>query len=141
MAIDIDTLIKKQDEYLNSIEPVDVQVALGEDLLTVRVPFIMPMEFAELAARFLPRPVDAPFQAWFNLSEVTRNYPNVELVDGDEVDDLYTLRNKEAFYRWPEIYNALDAESKQNVEAAVWGLHVYNAQQRRMSAEKENANG
>lgn len=142
MAIDIDAMIAGQKAYLESIQPVDVPVAIGEKNLTVRVPFLMPEEFGALAALHPPRPgVAVDLMLWFSLDAVTKAMPSIVLIDGDEVDDLFRLRDKEAVYVWPEIYAALEPEDAQNVRMAVWGLHIWEPEQRRLSVlQKKGAN-
>lgn len=134
MPIDIDAMIAGQKAYLESIEPVDVPVAIGEKNLIIRVPFLMPEEFGILTAVHPPRPgVAVDLTLWFSLDAVTKAMPNITLIDGDEVDALFRLRDKEAAYVWPEIYGALEPEDAQNVRMAVWALHIWEPEQRRLS--------
>jgi hypothetical protein len=138
MTIDIDKLIAEQKAYLESIQPVDVPVAIGEKNLTIRVPFMMPAEFSHLAALHPPRPgVAVDLMLWFNLDAVTKAMPNITLIDGDDIDDLFRLRDKEAVYVWPEIYRALEPEDAQNVRMAVWGLHIWEPEHRRVKAQQQ----
>lgn len=138
MPIDIDAMIAGQKAYLESIEPVDVPVAIGEKNLTVRVPFLMPEEFGSLTAVHPPRPgVAVDLTLWFSLDAVTKAMPNITLIDGDEVDDLFRLRDKEAVYVWPEIYSALEPEDAQNVRMAVWALHIWEPEQRRLKVQQK----
>ncbi|MFC7942277.1 hypothetical protein ACFUPZ_03345 [Microbacterium oxydans] len=142
--IDIDAMIAGQKAYLESIQPVDVPVAIGEKNLTVRVPFLMPEEFGNLTSLHPPRPgVAVDLTLWFSLDAVTKAMPNITLIDGDEVDDLFRLRDKEAVYVWPEIYRTLEPEDAQNVRMAVWALHIWEPEQRRLSVlqKKEADNG
>ena len=142
--IDIDAMIAGQKAYLESIQPVDVPVAIGEKNLTVRVPFLMPEEFGNRTALHPPRPgVAVDLTLWFSLDAVTKAMPNITLIDGDEVDDLFRLRDKEAVYVWPEIYRTLEPEDAQNVRMAVWALHIWEPEQRRLTVlqKKEADNG
>lgn len=137
MAIDIEALIADQQAYLDSIQPVDVPVAIGERNLVVRVPYLMPDQFDKLVGQNPPRPgVAQDVPLWFSLAGVTRAMPNVSLIDGDELDDLFRLRDKEAVYVWSEIFDALEPEDSQSVRMAVWGLYVWEPQQRRATATK-----
>lgn len=140
MPIDVDAMLAEQKAYLESIQPVDVPVAIGEKRLTVRVPFLMPRVFEKVTEAHPPRR-DAPqdLSLWFSLAGVTRALPEVVLVDGDGVDDLFRLRDKEAVYVWSEIYDALEPEDAQNVRMAVWGLHVWEPEQRRVKAMNRGA--
>jgi len=124
MAIDIDDLIRKEREYHESIEPVDVEVLLGGKVLTVRVPYVYGPKFDDLAAKY-------PVERWqrgnrgpFDLDAVMREHPGVLLIDGDEQDDMFVIRDQAAFYRWPEVYDALSESDKESLQAVIWGLHV-----------------
>ncbi|MCK2025094.1 hypothetical protein KZC56_02190 [Microbacterium sp. SSW1-47] len=139
----IKTLIEKQrqiaeeviaeaEAYYASVGPVEVETVFGGRAATLRVPFVHPSEFSELADRFAPRPgvaVDLPL--WFNLDAVTRNYPGVTLVVDGEVDDLFRVRDKEAVYVWPELYPQMPPEDQKEFRMAVWALNVWEPEQRR----------
>lgn len=140
----LEDLIRKANEYFDSVQPVDVEVVLEEQPVIVRVPFIRPDEFSELTSCHPPRPgvaVDATL--WFGLSGVTRAYPGITILHDGEEDDLYRVRNQEAVYTWPEIYDVLAPEDAQNVRMAVWALHIWEPQQRHAAAraKKEANNG
>ena len=66
---------------------------------------------------------------------MTRSHPDVLVVDGDETDDLYVLRGKEAVYRWGEVYDLLGHEDRQSLQAAVWGIYVHEPNQRLAAAK------
>lgn len=135
MAIDIDALIAEQKKYLESIEPVDVPVMLGGVLVTVRIPFVMPPVFTELTDKHPAVPgVAADMSLWFSLTNVTRHYPDISLIVGDDEDDLLVVRDKAVFYRWTEIYDSLSDEDKSNLRAAVWGMHIWEPAQKAKAA-------
>lgn len=124
MQIDIDELIRKEREYHESIEPVDVEVVLGGKILTVRVPYVYGPRFDAIADKY-------PVERWqrgnrghFDLGAVTREHPDVLLIDGDKQDDMFVLRDRVAVYRWPEVYDALSGEAQETLQAVIWGLHV-----------------
>lgn len=133
----LEALLEKQKEHLASIQPVDVAVMFEDEAVIVRVPFIMPDEFSELTARHAPQiGVAVDSSLWFSLSGVTAAYPGVVLiVDGVE-DDLYRVRDREAVYIWPEVYAAMSPEDAKDVRMAVWGLHIWEPQQRHAEALK-----
>jgi hypothetical protein len=135
--LDIDELIRQEKEWHESIKPVDVQVMFGDRILTVRIPYIHGPAFEDVANKY-PVPRNAS-GAWFDLKAVTREHPDVVLIDGEETDDLYVARNKQIVYRWPEIFDALGTEDRENLEAVVWGLHVHEPRKRLAQALKAKA--
>ncbi|MGM1017335.1 MAG: hypothetical protein ACQEW8_07350 [Actinomycetota bacterium] len=140
MTIDLDALLRGQQDYLDSIEPVDVPVMLGDTSVTVRIPFVMPKVFNDLANHHPPRPgVQADLPLSFNLDGTTRNYPDITLIDGDDVDDLLVVREKAVHYRWPEVYDALTSEDQSTVRMAVWGMHVFEPAERQKRIMREKA--
>lgn len=137
MAIDIDKLIADAKAYRESIEPVDVQVALGRQVVTVRIPYLMPEDFNLLADMHSPHPAyREPSGAWFSLAGVTRSHPHVVLVDKDgNEDDLLIVRDREVYYRWPDVYDLISADDRESLHAAVWGLYVYEGRKLKREAE------
>lgn len=134
----LEELIAEANAHYDSIQPVEVDVMLGEMKAKLLVPFIRPNVFSELADHYPPRPgVAADSALWFNISGVTRAYPGVVLVTDDGDDDLFRLREREATYVWAELYEALSPEDAQNVRMAVWALHVWEPQQRQLAASKK----
>lgn len=138
-------LIAEADAYYASIGPVEVEAMFGESKATFRIPFVLPADFNELASRHWPRPgvaVDAPL--WFNLDAVTKNYPGIAVVVDGEEDDLFRVRDKAAVYIFPELYAQMPPEDAQNLRMAVWALHIWEPEQRRIkkvAAKEEAANG
>lgn len=134
-------LIGEAKAYYESVGPVEVEAVFGDRLATFQVPFMLPSEFNELADRHPPRPaiaVDMPL--WFNIDAVARNYPNVTVVVDGETDDMYRIRDKSAVYIWPELYDLMSPEDRQNFRMAVWALNVWEPQQRRDAKLKKEAN-
>ena len=117
--------------YYDKIEPVEVESLFGETLATFRVPFVHPRDFNDLVERFPPGRSIIDASLWFSLDKVAMNYPGMTLVVGDEVDDLYRVRDREAVYIWPEIYKQMPPEDAQNFRMAIWALHIWEPQQRR----------
>lgn len=125
-------LVSEAEAYYASVGPVEVDTVFGEEPATFQVPFMHPTEFEALAEKYPPRPgvaVDLPL--WFNIDAVARNYPNVTLVVDGKADDLYRVREKQAEYVWPELYDRMPPEDRQSFRMAVWGLNVWEPQQRR----------
>lgn len=126
----LDELIAGAVEHFKSIEPLEVPVAFGERVVTVRMPFIWPKEFAELADGNPPRKGEQHgVPVYFSLAGVTRAMPNVSIIVDGEEDDLYVVRDRTAVYRWPELYDVLHPEDRQNLHTAVWGQYVWEPQQ------------
>lgn len=140
MMIDVDELIRKEREYHESINPVDVQVVLGDRLLTVRIPYVYGDRFDELAAKYPVERGQRGAHGPFDLGKVTREHPDVLLIDGDEQDDMFVLRDRSAFYRWPEVYDALRSEDQESLRAVIWGLHVHLPRLRLAEAMKAKYN-
>lgn len=141
MTIDLKALIAKQQEMWDAIEPVDVEIVLGDRVLTARVPFIKPDRFTELTGKHPAGVGDqggAP-HLWFSLDGVTRNYPDIVIIDGDETDDLYVMRDKQAVYTWPELYPVLSDSDRATLRSVVWGMHVYEPERRKAEALKAKA--
>lgn len=131
-------LVAEAEAYYAAVGPVEVETVFGEKPATFLIPFMHPTEFTNLTDHHAPRPgvaVDAPL--WFNLDAVARNYPGVTLVVGDDVDDLYRVREKEAVYIWPEIYPQMPPEDRKDFRMAVWALNVWEPRQRREAKERE----
>jgi hypothetical protein len=137
-------LIAEAEVYYAEVGPTEVETVFGETRATILVPFVHPTTFNDIADLHAPRPgvaVDGPL--WFNLDAVTRAYPGIVLVvDGNE-DDLYRVRDKEAVYVWPELYEQMAPEDRANVRMAVWALNVWEPEQRRAAkvAKKEAEDG
>lgn len=125
MAIDVDDLIHKEREYHESVKPVDVEVVLGGRLLTVRIPYVYGDRFDAIASKYPVERGQRGNRGHFDLDAVMREHPDVLLIDGDEEDDLFVLRDRAAVYRWPEVYDALSESDKENLQAVLWGLHVH----------------
>lgn len=134
MAIDVDALVKQAQEYYESVGPTDVEVLLGDQVVTVRLPYLMPAAFSELAAKHPPH-VGGAVTGWFDGDQVVRNYPDVVLIVDGEEDDLLVIRERAAHYRWPEVWDALDGESRDSLRATVWGLYVYEPQKKLKEAQ------
>lgn len=125
-------LIAEAEEYYARVGPTEVAAVFGESTAMIRVPFIHPRTFDDIAEVHPPRPgvaVDAPL--WFNLNAVTRAYPGVTVVVDGEEDDMFRVRDKEAVYIWPELFDQMAPEDQANLRMAVWALNVWEPQQRR----------
>ncbi|WP_101847402.1 hypothetical protein [Zhihengliuella sp. ISTPL4] len=134
---DLKALIEAERAYHESIKPVDVDVMLGDTVLTVRVPYLYGEAFDALAEKY---PVGRnPLGTWFDLDQVMREHPDIRVIDGDEEDDLFVLRNQRAYYRWPDMYDALDRSDKESLRAVLWGLHIEERRKRLATAIAKRA--
>lgn len=135
----IDDLLAKaeEEEVAKAGNVYDVDVLLASEVVTVRLPHLGRAVFDDLTDKHSP---GFGFRdsrgCWFDLNAVAAGYPDVVLVSGDQTDDLYALRGKEAVYRWPEVYAALSAADRESVQAVIWGVYVWEPQQR-LTAAKE----
>lgn len=143
MTTDLKTLIAREKQfaeeliaearaYYEATGPVEVETVFGNTPATVLLPFMPPREFEELTDKHPRRPgnpVDAP--VWFNLHAVTRGYPGIVVVVDGERDDLRRIQGDEIKYLWPEVYDQMPPEDRENFHIAVWAMHVWEPQQRR----------
>ncbi|MGB3733128.1 hypothetical protein [Microbacterium sp.] len=135
MAVDrLEELLAKQRQIIEAVQPVDVPVLLGDDVVTVRIPHLG-KRFDALAEKHSPNIMfrDAA-GCWFNADALARDYPDVLLIDGEQQDDLYVLRNKTAVYRWGEIYDALSGEDKGLIISVIWGMYIGEPAERKRKA-------
>lgn len=136
----LDALLEKQEEHYRSIQPVEVDVMVGEQPVKLLVPFVWPADFSELADHHAPRrSVAADIPLWFDLDGVTGAYPGITAMVDGETDDLYRVRDQEAVYGWPDLYKALSPEDRQSARMAVWALHIWEPEQRRIAAFAKSA--
>lgn len=140
---DLDALLAEAKAAEDAREPVDVEVVLGDKVVTVRMPYLKNDAFEPLVAKHSRFPFRDAIGCWFDLDAVTRDHPDIVLIDGDKSDDLYVLRDREAVYRWADVYDALGSNDKQSLQAAFWGVYIYEPQQQleKARAKKEADNG
>lgn len=126
--MNVEKLIAKAKKRLESIQPEEVEVVLGDRIVTVRIPMISGEEFSALMATRPPRlGVPRDYTLGFSLTEVAGSYPNVTLADGDTEDRMLAIEGEnKTRYQWPEVFAALGSEDRGNIEAAIWGMHFHN---------------
>lgn len=140
----VDELIAKANEYYGNVQLIEQEAVFGETLGIVRIPFMMPAEFDHLTLLHPPRPnVPHDRVLGFSLDGVTRNYPGVLAVLDGEEDDMYRVRNREAVYIWPDLYDRMSTEDRHKLRGAVWEMHIWAPQQHHDGAGRaeEQANG
>lgn len=132
----LESIRKQQELDAQPRDPLDVEVLFAGSVVSVRMPYLRRDAFAELTDRFPGRDAQG---CWFDLTKTVANHPDIELVDGDDVNNLYELRGKDAVYLWPEVFASLSTVDRRSVEAAFWGLYVYEPRLALERARKERA--
>lgn len=145
--MDIAALVAKARESFDSVKPVDQPVLVGDEVVTARFWPIAGTAWRNLTAEHPPRPgVVMDQNLGYNLDAVTRNYPHVYLVQGDDVvkvsDPLPKKRPGDPERRpWFEVVDVLSAPDLKNLASAVWGLNEYDPAKRLAQAGKASAGG
>lgn len=142
MGIDVKALIEKQKHALDSVEPVDQEVLLGGQIVTVRIWPVSGGVWDELTSSNPARtvedaegnrvPVKYDLDLGYNLSGVVRSYPRLYLVDGDEVTPIVGEQ-------WAEVYDVLSGPDKKALGYAVWGKNEFEPTQMKLAAGKASA--
>lgn len=140
--VDVKALIEKQKRALDTVEPADQDVLLGDEIVTVRVWPVSGAVWDELTANSPARtvenaqgervPVQHDLELGYNLSGVVRAYPRLYLVDGDEVTPIVGEQ-------WAEMFDVLSGPDKKALGFAVWGKNEYEPAQRMLAAGKSSA--
>lgn len=132
--MNIEELIAKQKATLDNVKPVDQDVILGEDLVTVRLWPLSGVAWRDLTAVNPPRAGSTlDQQLGYNLDGVVRSYPRVYLVDGDDINDPSE--------HWPGLVDVLTGADLKNLGFAVWGLNEFDPADRLVKAGKASAGG
>lgn len=124
VGIDIDAGIAKARARAEARESVDQPVLFNDQKIEVRLTALSPDEWRDYSLQHPPRAgVVLDQNAGLNLDEAVREFQGVLLVDGDDTDDMMTVVDGEAVYRWPEVYGALSRNDRQNLAWALWSIH------------------
>ena len=132
--MDIDALIARQKAALDNVKPVDQDVLLGDEAVTVRLWPLTGPAWRDLVATH-PWREGAQFdqQLGYNLDGVVRDYPKVYLVvDGEPVN---------VTDRWADLFEVLSGADIKNLGFAVWGLNEFDPADRLVKAGKASAGG
>ncbi len=133
MTIDVQALIAKQKQALDTVEPITQEVLLGDDLVGVRFWPVSGGVWEELTSQNPPRAKNGSDAALgYNLAGVVRDYPRTYLVVGEAAEPVVGEQ-------WAEVYDVLSGPDKKNLGFAVWGLNEYDPAQRLASAGKASA--
>jgi len=100
-------------------------VTLGKRKLGVRFVPASGKEWRDLVLQHPPREdVTRDLNLGYNVDAVVGAFPNVALVDGDEVDDMIrTNEDGDEVSKWPTIWELLTASSRKSLERAIWYAH------------------
>lgn len=136
--MDIDELIATAKKQVETVEPVEQEVLLGDKLVIVQLRPLDGEAWTELTAEHPPRPrVPKDRELGYNVLGVLRAFPNVSIVDGDEVDDLTrTDEDGNKVSRWPAVVGVLGSPDIKNLTIALWGVHEWEHHQRVAAAGK-----
>lgn len=127
---DIQKLIQKEKDFIEKAPPTDVDVELGGDILTIGVRPLIGSDWVAVCMQVPPRSgVTLDAALGFNVEAVARRYkPERLTVNGAEFeydDD------------WTELYDALASPHRKNIATAMWGVNVYDPEQRLIARLKE----
>ncbi|MDR6868449.1 hypothetical protein J2Y69_003065 [Microbacterium resistens] len=136
--MDVDELIAEARQVFETAEPVEQDVLLGTRQVTVRLRPLDGTAWEDLTAQHPPRPrVPRDHDLGYDLKAVLKAFPRVEIVDGDEVDDLLRVgEDGQTTNRWPAVVDALAAPDIKNLTVALWGAHEWEHQKRMVAAGK-----
>ena len=128
--MNIDELIAKQKTVMDSVNPVDQDVLIGDDILTVRIWPLRGSAWRDLIATH-PWREGATFdqQLGYNLDGVVRDYPKVYLVVDGNPENVTE--------RWPELFDVLSAADIKHLGFAMWGLNEFDPANRLTKATKK----
>lgn len=141
---DIEALIAGAKKAIEQVEPEDVEILLGEDLVQIRFWPVSGQEWRGLVASHPARlEKDADGKSviaqqdrahGFNVDSLTRAYPRVALVDDDGEKPLDgTL--------WGRILDVLDGPGFEGIAATIFFLNVIIPSQRTAAAGKASRGG
>jgi hypothetical protein len=132
----IDELIAGAKQQIEQVEPEDVKVLMGEDLVTVRIWPLTgqayralvadhPARLVEVDGQKVVGPGDKPYEC--NIDSLTRAYPRVALVQDDEETDLTAEL-------WGRILDVLSPAALEGVMATIAYVNVAVPAQNLISA-------
>lgn len=123
--IDIDGLVAEARALVAEAEAELVPVTLGRRQVGVRFLAMMGADWRDLILRHSPREgVVQDANLGYNVDAVVAVYPDLALVDGDEVDDMIRADAEgNKFSKWPAVWGALTSTGRKDVAAAIWAAH------------------
>lgn len=123
--IDLDALMAKADEIFEARETELVPVVLAGKALGVRFLPIAGDEWQLLVLKHPPRTdILQDMNLGYNVDDVVAAYPNLALVDGDDVDDMIRPgEDGKPVSVWPKIWKRLSKNGRKDVATAIWAAH------------------
>lgn len=138
--IDIDALVAKAAALVADAEPEIVPVVLAGQPVGVRFLPMSGREWRDLVLLHPPRKdVRQDLNLGYNVDAVVEHYPDVALIQGDEVDSMIRDVNGESVSRWPAVWNALTATGRKDVAQAMWSAHEHRPETLVQAAGKASA--
>jgi len=138
--MDLDALIAEQKQAIESVEPVEQNVLLGDTLVTVLLYPMAGHEWRSLKAVHPPRPGSAlDDRIGCNIDAVVRAYPRVAIRDGDSTADVSKVispAGAPARRKWDDILDVVSAPNLEFLALAAWGLNQEDPEQRILTAGK-----
>lgn len=123
--MNVDELVAKAKAMVESAEPELVPVVLAGHSVGVRFLPMSGAEWRDLALKHPPRrDVVQDMNLGYNVDDVVSAYPDIAIVNGDEVDDLTRVDDEgDEYSKWPAVWKALTATGRKDVSAAIWSAH------------------
>lgn len=123
--IDLDELIAEADRLIADAEAEFVPVVLAKRQVGVRFVPMSGADWRELVLKHPPRPeIAQDLNIGYNVDSVVAAYPDLVLVDGDEVDDMVRPGPEgKLVSQWPAVWKRLTATGRKDVSTAIWAAH------------------
>ena len=138
--IDLDALIAEADKLIAEAEIEFVPVTLAGRQVGVRFMPVSGADWRELVLKHPPRSdIAQDVNLGYNVDDVVSAYPNLALVDGDDVDDMIRPGEDGPESMWPEIWDRLTATGRKDLATAIWFAHERNPERLVTDAGKASA--
>lgn len=135
MSFDVDALIRKAKDQV--VEPVtgDHEVVIAGELVVFRFTKMEPMGWRELVGAYPPRSgVVRDMNLGYNYDKAPEGFPNVAVVDGDNV----TVLDGE---QWRALFGMLESPDIFAISTLLWGMHEFDPAQAVVEAKKALTGG
>lgn len=117
--MNVQELIEKQRAELSQEKAERVEIALGGELVEVKVKKLMPDVWQELVAVHPPRKgATGDANVGYDQGSLPRDYPTTHLLVAGEPVDGET---------WASLWAVLDSVHRNSVGAVIWGVNYYAA--------------
>lgn len=122
--IDLEALIAEADKLVAEADIEFVPVTLAGRQVGVRFAPMSGADWRDLVLKQPPRPeIVQDINLGYNVDAVVAAYPNVALVDGDDVDDMMRPGKDGSESMWPAVWKRLTATGRKDVATAMWAAH------------------